>query len=141
MLTAGPALGAYFEQVARRHGDAKAAANWILSEVLAVLKSTGQTIDQFTDRPADLADLLTLVRDGVVSRTAAKQIFGVMAKTGEAPAVIAERDELLKVSGDAPLIRWIEEVVTEHPAEAARFRGCMAPSLSRVRSRREGSRF
>ena len=55
-------------------------------------------------------------------RSAPLGFGGVMTKTGEPPVVIAERDELLKVSGDAPLTRWIEEVVTEHPAEAARFR-------------------
>ena len=34
-------------------------------------------------RPADLAELLDLVRDGRVSHTAAKRIFGAMVETGE----------------------------------------------------------
>jgi aspartyl-tRNA(Asn)/glutamyl-tRNA(Gln) amidotransferase subunit B len=121
VLTAGPALGAYFEQVARQHGDAKAAANWILGEVLAVLKTGDQSIEHFTVLPADLAELLDMVRDGVVSRNAAKQIFGVMVKTGDSPLPIAERDGLLKVSDDTALTTWVDEVLAEHPAETTRF--------------------
>jgi aspartyl-tRNA(Asn)/glutamyl-tRNA(Gln) amidotransferase subunit B len=121
LLTASPGLGAYFEQVTRAHGDAKAAANWILGEVLAVLKTPGQSIAHFTVRPADLAQLLSLVRDGVVSRNAAKQIFLDMVKTGDPPSQIAEREGLLKIGDDAALTAWVHEVLAEHPAEAARF--------------------
>src|SRR5262249_5446239 len=74
-------------------------------------------------RPADLAALMNLVRDGVVSHTAAKQIFATMLKTGGAPAQIAERDGLLKVTDDSALVAWIDEVIAEHPAEAERFLG------------------
>jgi len=121
VLTAGPGIGAYFEHVARPTGDPKAAANWIMGDVMATLKATGGPIEHFTIRPADLADLLILVRDGVVSHTAAKQIFGIMVKTGDRPSQIAERENLLKVSDDSALAAWIDEVFAEHPDEAKRF--------------------
>src|SRR5438067_8364369 len=85
VLTSSPALSEYYEGVARQHGDAKAAANWVMGEMLAALKNTGQEIAHFSVRPADLAVLLNLVREGTVSRTAAKQIFAVMVKTGDPP--------------------------------------------------------
>jgi aspartyl-tRNA(Asn)/glutamyl-tRNA(Gln) amidotransferase subunit B len=123
VLTAGPAIGAYFEQVARQSDDPKTAANWVMGDVLAALKTTDQTIEHFSVRPADLAELLNLVRDGVVSHTAAKQIFGIMVKTGDRPSQIAEREQLLKVTDDSALITWIDEVFAEHSAEAQRFVG------------------
>jgi aspartyl-tRNA(Asn)/glutamyl-tRNA(Gln) amidotransferase subunit B len=73
-------------------------------------------------RPHDLAELLNLVRDGVVSHTAAKQIFGRMVATGDLPAQIAEREGLVKVNDDAQLVSWLDEVIAEHPAEAERLR-------------------
>jgi aspartyl-tRNA(Asn)/glutamyl-tRNA(Gln) amidotransferase subunit B len=121
VLTASPALADYFEGVARQHGDAKAAANWVMGEVLAALKNTGQEIAHFAIRPADLAALLNLIRDGVVSHTAAKQIFAIMVKSGDPPADIAKREGLLKVSDDDALRAWLDEVVAEHPKEAERF--------------------
>ena len=121
VLTSSPALAEYFEGVARQHGDAKAAANWVMGEVLATLKNTGQEIAHFRVRPADLAALLNLVRDGTVSHTAAKQIFAAMVKSGDAPAQIAKGEGLLKVSDDDALRRWLDEVIAENPKEAERF--------------------
>jgi aspartyl-tRNA(Asn)/glutamyl-tRNA(Gln) amidotransferase subunit B len=71
MLTAAVALADYFEQAARAHGDAKTAANWVRGEVLAAVNAAGTTLQQFPVRPADLAQLLNLVRDGKISNTAA----------------------------------------------------------------------
>ena len=121
VLTSSVALGDYFEHVARQSGDPKTAANWMLGEVLASLKSTGQTIEHFSVRPADLAALLDLVRGGTISNSAAKQVFAKMVATGDPPARIVEREGLKKVSDDSALIAWIDEVVAEHPDEARRL--------------------
>jgi len=121
VLTATSRMAEYFEQVARASEDAKASANWVQGEVLAALKASGEPIDRFPVRPADLAELLRLVRDGVLSHTAAKQVFGVMQRTGERAPQIAEREGLVKVSDDAQLAAWLDEVIAEHPAEAQRF--------------------
>ena len=121
VLTASPGIADYFEGVARPHGDARAAANWVMGEVLAALKFAGQTIGSFPVRSADLAALLNLVRDGTVSHTAAKQIFAQMVASGGSPAGIAQREGLLRVSDDEPLRRWLEEVIAENPKEAERF--------------------
>ena len=69
VLTASPRSPTTSSRSRARSGDAKAAANWVMGEVLAALKTTGQTIAHFRVRPADLAALLDLVRDGVVSHT------------------------------------------------------------------------
>ena len=123
VLTSQAVLGDYFEQVARQSGDAKTSANWILGEVLAALNSTRQTIAHFTVRPADLAALLRMVAEGVVSRTAAKQIFARMVATGDPPDAIARREGLKQVSDDGALAAWVDEVFAENPGEAARFLG------------------
>lgn len=121
VLTARPATGEYFEEVARESGDAKAAANWMMGEVLAALKSTDRAIEQFDVRAADVAALLKLVRDGVISHSAAKHVFATMVKTGDPPARIAEREGLLKVTDDAALLGWIDAVFAERPDESTRY--------------------
>ena len=122
VLTADPQLADYYESVARATSDPKASANWVMGEVLAQLRAAGSDIATFRVRPHDLAELLRLVRDGVVSHTAAKQIFGHMVATGDPPAQIAEREGLVKVNDDAQLQQWLDEVVAEMPTEAERFR-------------------
>jgi aspartyl-tRNA(Asn)/glutamyl-tRNA(Gln) amidotransferase subunit B len=122
VLTSNPRLADYYESVARAHGEPKAAANWVMGEVMATLKTSGEDISHFRVRPADLAALLGLVRDGVVSHTAAKQIFSHMVATGDQPAQIAEREGLVKVDDDSQLSAWLDEVIAENPNEAERFR-------------------
>ena len=122
VLTASPRLSEYYEAVARAHGDAKVAANWVMGEVLAQLKLSGAPVDSFRVRPQDLAELLNLLRDGIVSHTAAKQVFAAMVATGDRPAQIAQRDGLVKVDDDDQLAAWLDEVVAEMPKEAERFR-------------------
>jgi aspartyl-tRNA(Asn)/glutamyl-tRNA(Gln) amidotransferase subunit B len=121
VLTASPALAEYFEAVARAAGDPKAAANWVMGEVLAALKASGATIGAFAIRPERLTALLRLVRDGTVSHTAGKQVFAAMVTSPDAPDAIAKRDGLLKVSDDDALGRWLDEVIAEHPKEAERY--------------------
>jgi aspartyl-tRNA(Asn)/glutamyl-tRNA(Gln) amidotransferase subunit B len=120
-LTASPTLADYFESVARQHGDGKTAANWVMGEVRAALNASATPIASFRVRPADLAQLLNMVRDAIVSHSAAKQIFAEMARTGDRPEQIAEREGLALEGDDAALGAWIDEVLAEHPEEALRF--------------------
>ena len=121
VLTSNPRLADYFESVARQHRDAKVAANWVMGEVMATLNATGATLATFRVRPADLARLLDMVRDGLVSHSAAKRIFSRMVDTGDRAEQIAERDGLLQVGDDGALRGWIDEVFAQHPTEAGRF--------------------
>ncbi len=122
VLTATSHLAEYYEAVARASGDPKTAANWVMGEVLAQLKQQDGDIARFRVRPADLAQLLNLVRDGVVTHTAAKQIFTHMVATGDQPAQIAEREGLVKVDDDALLSGWLDAALAALPAEAERYR-------------------
>jgi aspartyl-tRNA(Asn)/glutamyl-tRNA(Gln) amidotransferase subunit B len=123
VLTASPRISEYFEGVARSHGDAKVAANWVMGEVLAALKNAGLTIDRFPVRPADLAKLLDMVRDGAVSHTAAKRIFALMTQSGDRPEQIAEREGLAQVGDEGQLATWVDEVLAAQPAEWQRYLG------------------
>ncbi len=123
VLTATKALGDYFEEVVRHHRDAKAAANWVMGEVRAALNASKIDVAHFPVRAADLGELLDLVRDDVLSGTAAKRVFAVMAQTGERASQIAEREALVQVRDDSALRGWIDEVVAEHPKEIARYAG------------------
>ena len=120
-LTSNPAIAEYFESVARASGDGKAAANWVMGDVQAALNSGGGDISKFAVRPADLAQLISMIRDGLVSHAAARRVFTVMAETGKQPTQIAHDEGLLKVDDDSALSAWLDEVLAEHPEEARRY--------------------
>lgn len=120
-LTAGPELSGYFESVARQSQNPKAAVNWVMGEVQAAVNASGKSISQFPVRPADLAQLIKLVADGLVSHAAGRQIFGMMVETGRPAAQIAHDSGLLQVGDDSALDGWIDAVLTEHPDEGKRY--------------------
>jgi len=120
-LTSSPAIAEYFEAVARASGDGKAAYNWVMGEVTAALRASGSGVDAFPVRPADLAQLLNLVRDGTISHTAGKRVFARMVETGKPAPQVAADEGLLQVGDDAVIARWVDEVLAEHPQEAGRY--------------------
>lgn len=120
-LTANPALAEYFEAAARASSDGKAAYNWVMGEVQVALRSSAEDIGHFRVRPADLAQLITLVRDGTISHTAAKRVFAQMAETGKPAAQIAADEGLVQVGDEGAIATWVDEVLDEHPEEAARY--------------------
>ncbi len=120
-LTALPLLSDYFEAAARISGEPKGAANWVMGDVQAAINASGVPISEFRVRPADLGQLIKLVADGLVSRSAAKVIFGQMVETGKPAAQIAHDLSLVQVGDDGAITGWIDEVLAEHPEEAKRY--------------------
>ena len=121
VLTASRELADYYDAVAAAHGDPKAAANWVMGEVLAQLNNRGQTIVDLRVSPTNLAALLDMVRAGELSNSAAKTVFTHMIETGEPPAVIADREGLRQVGDDSQLSSWIDGVFAANPDEAKRY--------------------
>jgi len=120
-LTSTPTLASHFEAVASAGGDAKRASNWILGTLLASLNASGLELANHPVSARRLGALIRLEAGGELSNSAAKQLFALMEREEGEPLPLAKREGLLKVSDDAALVGWIDEVLTELPVEAARF--------------------
>jgi aspartyl-tRNA(Asn)/glutamyl-tRNA(Gln) amidotransferase subunit B len=71
---------------------AKAIANWLLSDLSRLLNSAGIDIEDTKVQPGQLAMLVSLVEEGKVSGTAAKEVLEVMFENGDNPlAIVTER--------------------------------------------------
>jgi aspartyl-tRNA(Asn)/glutamyl-tRNA(Gln) amidotransferase subunit B len=120
VLTSEVALADYYESVVAAGVESKTAANWVMGEVMTTYNERG-AFPVAADR---LAALVALVRDGVVSHQAAKRVYAELARSAhEAPRAAAERLGLVQVSDQGALTGWVEEVLSAHPAEVARYRG------------------
>jgi len=120
VLTGEIALAEYYESVVSAGAEPKAAANWVMGEVMTSFNESGG----FPVEANRLARLITLVRDGVVSHQAAKRLYAELPeRPQEDPRAAAERLGLVQVSDHAALAGWVDEVLAAHPAEVARFKG------------------
>src|SRR5262245_30182288 len=79
VLTSDRAVADYFEAVARGSGNAKAASNWVMTEVLRKRKDSGGTTPVTAEH---LAELIRLVDAGTISGKTAKDVFEKMWDTG-----------------------------------------------------------
>jgi aspartyl-tRNA(Asn)/glutamyl-tRNA(Gln) amidotransferase subunit B len=122
VLASERALADWFEAVAQRTGDGKAASNWVMVDLLGWLNQRGLGIDRAPVTPAALAELIALVRDGTISNSAARRIFQMMADTGRPAAELIAEQGLAQVRDDAQLDGWVDAVVARFPDEVARCR-------------------
>jgi aspartyl-tRNA(Asn)/glutamyl-tRNA(Gln) amidotransferase subunit B len=120
VLTDTREVADYFEAVVAAGPEAKAAANWIMTEVLADSKSHNGSLRV----PAGtVARLLSLVKGGTVSHQAAKRVFDELAvRGGGDPHAIAEGLGLIQVTDSNAVAGWVTEVIQAHPDEATRYR-------------------
>lgn len=122
VLTVSPALADYFEATAAACGDAKAASNWVMTDVLAwINQSEERCIGHISLSPAGLGRLIGLVADGTISHTVARKVFGRAVETGMMPEEIVEAEGLAQVRDQASLERWVDEVLKAYPEEVARI--------------------
>jgi len=127
VLTADRELAAFYEAVAAE-ADPKQAANWVSGELRARLNEAGVGIAESKVTPGHVVELISLVEGGSVSRSAAKDILSRVFETGEGPKATAEREGLTAVAGDE-LGAVVDEIISENPAEAERFRAGEAKVL------------
>jgi aspartyl-tRNA(Asn)/glutamyl-tRNA(Gln) amidotransferase subunit B len=122
VLTQARATAEYFEEVARKAGDPKAAANWVQGPAQALMNERREDASTFPVPPAALADLIALVGNGTVSDGAAKKVLTIVAEEGGDPKEIVEARGLTQVRDDGQLSEWVAEVVASHGEEVVRYR-------------------
>jgi len=120
VLTADRDLAAFYEEVASK-ADPKQAANWTSGELQARLNEAGIGISESRVGPEHLADLISLIDKGTISRSAAKDVLGTVFASGDSPSEIVEREGLASMGGDE-LSEVVDGVIAANPNEAERVK-------------------
>jgi aspartyl-tRNA(Asn)/glutamyl-tRNA(Gln) amidotransferase subunit B len=125
VLTTTRALAEFFEQSAELSGQPKAAANWIMGDLMRAYKEDGVDLKDLSASrvtPQTLADMIGLVEKGTISGKIAKTVMEEMIKTGQAPGAIVEARGLLQISNDAEIEKIVDTVLAENPQPVAQYR-------------------
>ena len=115
LLTQTRGVADYFEETARRCGNAKAASNWVMGEVLRNMKERAIAIEAVPILPSALAGLIAIVDQGAISSTVAKDVFATMYDTGRPAAEIVAAEGLAQISDSASLAPMVQRVLAAHP--------------------------
>jgi len=122
LLTAGRDIADYFEACTAGGVDPKAASNWVMGPLTALLNARGMGIEQSPVSAEALAELLKLIEKGVISGKIAKTVFEKMAQSGRTAREIVETEGLVQVSDTTAIQAVVDEVLTANPAQAEDYR-------------------
>ena len=102
---------------------AKAAANWLLSDLYGALNRLGKSLEESPVSPSQAAELLALVADGTLSGSLAKQVFEIMLETGDAPAKIVEDRGMKQTSDTGAIEAVVAKVLADNGDKVAQYMG------------------
>ena len=122
VLTSSRAIAEYYEVVAGVSGDPKTAANWVMGDLMGLLKAAGQEIEQATVTALHLGELVALVVRGELTGKMAKDVLPKMFASGEAPAVIVQREGLKTISDSGAIGRIVDEVITKNQKQVEQYK-------------------
>jgi aspartyl-tRNA(Asn)/glutamyl-tRNA(Gln) amidotransferase subunit B len=124
ILTEERSLADYYEEaVAAYDGEAKSVSNWLMNDVLRILREKGLRAGELQIKPTHLAEIIRLVDQKTINTTTAKDLLEKVEASGESPGALVEREGLAQVSDSEELERLIQEVMSENPDQVATYRG------------------
>jgi aspartyl-tRNA(Asn)/glutamyl-tRNA(Gln) amidotransferase subunit B len=123
VLTATRAIAEYYEETADVSKDPRIAANWVMGDLLGMLKSLGKEIENSPVSAVHLGQLVALVVKGELTGKLAKEVLPKMFASGDAPAVIVEREGLRTISDSGAIEKIVDEVIAANPKQVEQYKG------------------
>ncbi len=147
-----PALGNYFEPVAKQAKNPKAVANWVINNLRAKLTETIEleknaqaalgvepaemkltSLDDLKFKPGALLELVGLVENKTISNAAAQQVFGEMYVSGKSPAAIVQEKGLAQVSDTGAIEQLCDEAIALNPNPVADYKAGKVAALNALK--------
>jgi aspartyl-tRNA(Asn)/glutamyl-tRNA(Gln) amidotransferase subunit B len=122
VLTAHPRISEFFERTLALYGEPVKAANFIQTEVLRDITTTGLGAS-FPVTSEQVAELLGLVDKKTISGKQAKEVYAKIAGTTKSPAEVVRDSGLSQMSDVGELEAICKRIVEANPKQAAGYRG------------------
>jgi aspartyl-tRNA(Asn)/glutamyl-tRNA(Gln) amidotransferase subunit B len=117
VLVSDPEVATYFEQVATAAaGAAKAASNWVMTEVMRVLSETGSSAAELKISPEALGKLILLVEKKTLNHSKAKEVFALLVESGGEPEAVVKEQGWAQVSDSSAIEDFVKTAIDENPS-------------------------
>jgi aspartyl-tRNA(Asn)/glutamyl-tRNA(Gln) amidotransferase subunit B len=122
VLTLNRETGDYFEAAVKVSGDARSTANWVVGDLMGLLKAAGKEISASPVSPEHVGELVSLINQGELSGKLAKEILPKMLDTGDSPAAIMDREGLRQISDSGALEQIAGEIIAANPKQVEQYK-------------------
>lgn len=127
ILVSDKAIADYYEKVAEGR-DGKAAANWVINDLLGALNKAGKDITDSPVSPDQLGAIIELIKEGTISGKIAKDLFEIVWTEGGDPRQLVETRGMKQVTDTGAIEKAVDDVIAANPdkVEQARAKPTMA---------------
>ena len=114
-------LSDFFEKVIQNTDESKMAANWTISEVLAVINKEQIEIVDLKLDPKELAVMINAVKNKKISSKQAKKVFNEIIKGKKTKKVISDLG-LEVISDEKRILEFIDKAIEKNPQSVEDFK-------------------
>ncbi|MCK9265885.1 Asp-tRNA(Asn)/Glu-tRNA(Gln) amidotransferase subunit GatB [bacterium] len=115
VLTSKKELSDYFEKTASKIRNPKVAVNWIMGDLMAILKEDKIEISNSPVTSEFMVQILTLIEENKITGTSAKEVLYECFKSGKPPEAIVKEKDLIQINDDNLVKDFIKEVLDDNP--------------------------
>lgn len=124
VLTSSRQIADYFEETVAACKDPKAASNWIMTDIMRILKDKKlESPYDLKVTPERLGGLLGLINSGDVSAKAAKKVLDIIEAEDKDPKVVIDEQGLGQVSDTGAIEGIVKEVIEANPDAVEKYKG------------------
>ena len=110
-LSAEQELAEYYEAIVKETNDPRLSANWLLTEVLRVLKEKNININEFSVSSINLGKLIKLIKSNVISSKIAKDVFEILLTEDRDPETIVKEKGWIQITDNSEIEKIVEQVL------------------------------
>ena len=122
VLVADREVADFFEETVAAGAPAKAASNWIMTELLARVSESGASLRSLRVTPGSLAGLLNLIETRTINGPTAKEVLALLLAEGGDPRAIVQQRGLAQVSDTGALDAFVAQAIAANERSANDYR-------------------
>lgn len=115
IITSSKYLSDFFEGATKECGNAKAVSNWIMGDIIRVVKEKYLEYSELPITPLNLAKLIKLVDAGTISSSVARKVFDEVVENGKEPDVIVKEKGLVQISDEGAIKEVVNKIIAANP--------------------------
>ena len=128
-LSSEQELAEYYEEVVKVSDDARLAANWVLTEILRVLKEKNISIEEFSIESENIGKLIKLIKANTISSKIAKDVFEILLSENKDPEIIVKEKGLVQITDNSEIEKIVEQVLAENPQSVEDYKAGKSNAL------------
>ena len=122
LLTTSKYLSNMFEDAEKICGNAKAVANWLLSDVSRILNEKEEEPDAIPFKAEHLAKLVELIDKGTISSAIGKKVVEELFENPKDPEEIIKEKGWLQISDEGAIKEVVDKIIANNPQSVADYK-------------------